>query len=93
MNTVGFELQVSTERFGMKLRIVVIWVVVTILFHTVVFADSHTAGADANSLLTLPDYLTYAERNNAALKSIFHHFIAAAQKVPQARALPDPKVT
>ncbi|MHC4150194.1 MAG: TolC family protein, partial [Planctomycetota bacterium] len=77
----------------MKLRVVVIWMVLITLPQTVTLADSHTTGADANSPLTLPDYLGYAERNNAALKSIFQHFIAAAQKVPQARALPDPKVT
>ncbi len=77
----------------MKLYVAVMWMVATIPLQTVALADSHTAGADANSLLTLPDYLGYAERNNAALKSIFQHFIAAAQEVPQARALPDPKVT
>ena len=93
MNPVDLNLQVLTGRFGMKLRIVVIWAVVTILSQTGAFADSQAPNADANSLLTLPDYLGYAEHNNAALKSIFQHFIAAAQKVPQARALPDPKVT
>jgi len=77
----------------MKLSVVVIWAVVTILFQTGAFADSQVPNADANSLLTLPDYLGYAERNNAALKSIFEQFRAAAEQVPQARALPDPKVT
>ncbi len=77
----------------MKLSVTVIWAVATILSQTGAFADSQAPNADANSLLTLPDYLGYAERNNAALKSIFQQFRAAAEEVPQARALPDPRLT
>lgn len=77
----------------MKLHVAVMWMVATIPLQTVASADSQPAAADANSLLTLPDYLGYAERNNAALKSIFQQFRAAAEEVPQARALPDPRLT
>lgn len=40
---------------------------------------------------TLPDYLAYAARNNPGLEAAFNRWKAALQRVPQARALPDPK--
>ncbi|MHC5059753.1 MAG: TolC family protein [Planctomycetota bacterium] len=77
----------------MKPPIAVLWMALIVFPQTAVFAEPGSASADANSLLTLPDYLGYAERNNAALKSIFQQYVAAAAKVPQAGALPDPKVS
>lgn len=77
----------------MSQNFITVWLAATILLGAVSFADSRPAGADANSLLTLSDYLGYAERNNASLKSIFEQFRAVAEEVPQARALPDPRLT
>ena len=48
---------------------------------------------DANSLLTLSDYLSYAALNNAQLKSKFEQWKAALEQIPQAKALGDPKFT
>jgi cobalt-zinc-cadmium efflux system outer membrane protein len=39
---------------------------------------------------TIDDYLTYAQRNNPGIKSAFNHWIAALEKVPQAKSLPNP---
>ncbi len=42
---------------------------------------------------TLDDYLEYAALNNPGLEAAFNRWKAALQKVPQARALDDPKFT
>ncbi|NIO13694.1 MAG: TolC family protein, partial [Xanthomonadales bacterium] len=42
---------------------------------------------------TLADYLQYAALNNPGLEAAFHRWQAALEKVPQARALPDPRLT
>ena len=39
----------------------------------------------------LPEYLIYASLNNPALEAAFNRWKAALEKVPQARALPDPR--
>jgi outer membrane protein TolC len=49
--------------------------------------------SDANSLTTLPDYLSHAALNNAELKSKFEEWKAALEQIPQAKALDDPKFT
>jgi outer membrane protein TolC len=41
---------------------------------------------------TLSDYLAYAALGNPGLRSAFERFKAALEKVPQARALPDPRL-
>jgi len=41
----------------------------------------------------LADYLTYAALNNPELEAAFYRWKAALEKVPQARALQDPKFT
>ena len=46
---------------------------------------------DANA--TLADYLLYAALNNPGVQAAFHRWKAALEKVPQARALPDPQFT
>lgn len=45
---------------------------------------------DANA--GLPDYLAFAALNNAGLKAAYHRWRAAMDKIPQARALPDPRL-
>jgi outer membrane protein TolC len=42
---------------------------------------------------SLPDYLAYAALNNPGLEAAFHRLEAAVAGIPQARALPDPRLT
>ncbi|HUT61799.1 MAG TPA: TolC family protein [Phycisphaerae bacterium] len=42
---------------------------------------------------TLRDCLTHAALNNAELRAAFHRWQAAVERIAQARALPDPKLT
>ncbi|MGA2171826.1 MAG: TolC family protein [Sedimentisphaerales bacterium] len=51
------------------------------------------AGQEPNGLLTLNDYLHYAELNNAGLKSSFQRWQAAKEEIPQAKTLPDPQIS
>ena len=48
---------------------------------------------DANSLITLEDYLHYAEENNAGLKASFEEWRGAVEQIPQAKSLSDPVVS
>ncbi|HUW19313.1 MAG TPA: TolC family protein [Sedimentisphaerales bacterium] len=48
---------------------------------------------DANTPVSLQDYLRYAALNNAGLKAAFEEWKAALEQVPQAKALPDPRFT
>ncbi len=48
---------------------------------------------DANSLVELEDYLTYAALNNAGLKAAFEQWKSAVEQVTQSDTLPDPKFT
>jgi len=41
----------------------------------------------------LPDYLAYAALNNPGLRAAFNRWKAALQRIPQVRALPDPRFT
>jgi len=53
-------------------------------------------GADLPSLEgepTLDEYLTYAGRNNPGLRAAFNRWEAALDLVPQAKSLPDPKLS
>jgi len=49
--------------------------------------------ADANVPQTLSEYLRQAALNNAGLKAAFEEWKAALEQIPQAKALPDPKLT
>jgi cobalt-zinc-cadmium efflux system outer membrane protein len=40
---------------------------------------------------TLDDYLAYAAKNNAGLKAAFNRWKATLERIPQVRALPDPR--
>ncbi len=42
---------------------------------------------------SLPDYLTYAALKNPALEAAFNKWLAATERVPQVKALPDPRFT
>lgn len=42
---------------------------------------------------TLGDYTAYAMMHSAALEASFNHWQAALQRIPQARALPDPQLS
>lgn len=46
---------------------------------------------DENS--TLSDYLIYGAMNNPELQAAFHRWKAALERIPQVRALPDPRFT
>jgi len=51
------------------------------------------AAADPNSPGSLADYLRIAATNNAGLKSSFERWRMAVAKIPQAKALADPRFT
>jgi outer membrane protein TolC len=47
---------------------------------------------EPNRLLTLKDYVSYAEAHNAGLKSSYQQWVAATKEVVQAKTLPDPQL-
>ncbi len=49
--------------------------------------ESHALDLNA----TLSDYLVFATLNNPGLEAAFHRWKAALERIPQARALPDPR--
>src|SRR3990172_12328233 len=70
-----------------------VFVVGVVVFILASYAGASQLPADANSLLSLEDYLREAALNNAALKASFQTWKAAVESVPQAKALPDPQFT
>ncbi len=48
---------------------------------------------DSNNPKTLEDYLNIASSNNAELKAKHEEYRAALEQIPQAKALPDPRIT
>jgi len=48
---------------------------------------------ELNDSSTLADYLRYAAANNPGLEAAFNRWRQAAEKIPQARSLPDPRLT
>jgi len=56
---------------------------------SIIFGES----TEPNQFLTINDYLKYAETHNAGLKSSFQQYQAALEQVPQAKALPDPRLS
>ncbi len=64
-------------------------VVVVILTQKV---DAFGGPNGPNPLLTIKDYLTYAQTHNAGLFSKQQEWFAALEEVPQAKALPDPQI-
>jgi cobalt-zinc-cadmium efflux system outer membrane protein len=63
-----------------------------IIFTFTLFAWGSEQPSDANDLVELKDYLTFASLNNASLKAVFEQWKAALEEVPQAKALPDPQL-
>ena len=58
------------------------------------YADAGASRPDLPALSgdsTIEDYLAYAALNNPALEAAFYRWKAELQKIPQARALPDPR--
>jgi cobalt-zinc-cadmium efflux system outer membrane protein len=47
--------------------------------------------SDLNESSKLPDYLAYAALNNPGLEAAFNRWKAATERIPQVKALPDPK--
>ncbi len=68
----------------------VVWALV-LIFVPYLWASEQQS--DANSLVSLQDYLRYAALDNAGLKAAFEQWKAAVEQVPQAKSLPDPKFT
>ena len=56
-------------------------------------ACAYASPSEPNSFSVLPDYLEFALTNNAELGASYEQWKSAAEQVPQARALPDPKLT
>ena len=48
---------------------------------------------DVSSDADLKQWLLHAERNNPGLEAAFHRWKAAAEKIPQVRVLPDPRLS
>ena len=57
----------------------------------------HTAPLPAETELTpnaqLEDYLRYAALNNPGLRAAYERWLSAVERVPQAEALPDPRIS
>ncbi|MHC4214572.1 MAG: TolC family protein [Planctomycetota bacterium] len=60
---------------------------------TPVLAETSATTNEPNTPVTLKQYLQQAALNNAGLKAAFENFKSAAEQIPQARSLPDPKLT
>lgn len=56
-------------------------------------AEDIPASPDIGDASGLPELIEYAALHNAGLKSAFHQWQAVLMKVPQVRALPDPKLS
>lgn len=57
------------------------------------YAGASDQPVDANNLVKLEDYLTFAAMNNPGLKAAFEQWKVAIEQVPQAKSLPDPRFT
>lgn len=75
----------------MRYRTVLVCATSVILLGTAALAVE--APSDANVPRTIQEYLQQAALNNAGLKAAFEEWKAALEKVPQAKALPDPRFT
>ena len=73
-----------------------ILLILSCMFLTALSGNSSAASQepeDINNLVNLEDYLEFTALNNAGLKAAFEQWKAAVEKIPQAKALPDPKFT
>ncbi len=71
-------------RFGFRFIIIAVILAAPVLGAT---------KAEPGGLKTLEEYISFAAKNNAGLKAAFNEWKAAAEAVPQARALDDPRFT
>lgn len=83
---------VLVKEFLMKLTVTML-LAGAILVSLSQFTEASEQPGDPNSMVTLDDYLRYAELNNAELKASFQGWKIAAEQIPQAKTLPDPKLT
>jgi len=79
----------NEKRRKAKLRV---WMVVVAILPVAAVGGASGGEQEPNGLLTLKDYLEYAESHNAGLKSNYQMWQAAIEQIPQARALPDPQI-
>ncbi len=56
-------------------------------------ASVREAGADLPDDASLDDYLRFAALHNPGLRAAYERWLAAVERIPQARALPDPTVS
>jgi outer membrane protein, heavy metal efflux system len=59
----------------------------------ILIADDRSAPPPIKADTGLPELIEYAALNNAGLKSAYQQWQAALLKIPQVRALPDPKLS
>jgi len=67
--------------------------IAVIALNVICLASDNQNTPDVNNLVSLEDYLRYSELNNASLKAAFEQWKIAAEQIPQAKTLPDPKFT
>ncbi len=67
--------------------------IITFVSITQALPETSTTSSEPNTPVTLKQYLLQAALNNAGLKAAFDNFKSAAEQIPQARSLPDPKLT
>jgi len=77
------------KEFLMKLTVTML-LAGAILVSLSQFTEASEQPGDPNSMVTLDDYLRYAELNNAGLKASFEDWRSAIEQVPQAKSLSDP---
>lgn len=76
----------------MKRRLLIlVTILLSIVFSYNVIASS--VSNEPNNLKTIEDYQSYALANNAEMVAKFSEYRAALEQIPQAKALPDPRVT
>lgn len=76
----------------MKLRLLSFCIIVLTVFLSN-YLEASQKLSDANSLIGLEDYLTYAALNNAGLEAAFEQWKSSIEQVTQSKTLPDPKFT
>ena len=75
----------------MKRQLLTLVMILSVGFNHISMASSDSN--EPNNLKTIEDYLNCASANNAELKAKFEEYKAALEQIPQAKTLPDPRVT
>ena len=63
----------------------------TISFDQEAHGDSSSSAITLNDTSTMSDYLAYAALHNPGLEAAFNRWKASVERIPQAKALPDPR--